>query len=237
MESLDCDAPLGHKIQHLVWTGIPENYLASQHQQVVPWCLLKHTPQLKSVFLCHARLHKRLYNAEIDTMTAADILRVQTLCPNLEVLYLDVAFDRHRDNPDQPMFPPDILKALSQFKKPVKLRIYLHSSWRGIHIHLSDRWDFRRYVNRMLDERKRRQLPCEAPFEVDFKFIRVWENMASHYDVPDYRFWIDEEGEVRVKKRYRLQWKPWEEQKKGWRKMYFTLRGPVFRALMGIDAL
>ncbi|KAF2822755.1 hypothetical protein CC86DRAFT_372568 [Ophiobolus disseminans] len=63
----------------------------------------------------------------------------------------------------------------------------------------------------MLRERKRKQLPCGAPFEVGFKLVREFKKIEEHWYTPNYRFWIDVAGEVVVEKRCSMRSIAWKE--------------------------
>jgi hypothetical protein len=181
--------PLGQGLEYLHWHADVIYSPPPNERRLVPWCLLEHAKQLKTLILYHVRFDGWVPGAEIDTMRAAEILRLQTLCPDLEELKLDVVCTR-----GLPILPTDMIQALSQFRKPTKLFLYLHDHSPRISRLWIDRWDFRALVNDVIQERKRKHLLCVAPFEISFKLIREWSKMESRYTLPDYRFWVNEQA-------------------------------------------
>ena len=185
-------------MEYVKWHSQARTFNWSGNNWIVPWRLLEHVKEVKILDLCHRRFEDWLPGAAIETLTTTDIVQIQTLCPDLEEFHLDVG---HAPRGGLQFVHIDVLEALSQFQQPIKLRIQIHDHTSPLDRFFMDRWDFRVLVNAILEHRKHKQLPSKAPFDVGFKLIREWDKIKTHWDIPDYRFWVDDAGEVCVEKR------------------------------------
>jgi hypothetical protein len=83
----------------------------------------------------------------------------------------------------------EVLTELARFEKPMVLMLYLHrASTKRARI-MNNRMDYLRVGIYMRKERQCLGLPFTAPFEVKFKVVKPWAEMAPHSDTPDY--WVE----------------------------------------------
>jgi hypothetical protein len=121
----------------------------------------------------------------MDTPTAQEVHDISKLCPDLAEIRLDMELIFSRSH--KPLWPSEVLTALAQFKRPIKLMIYLHAKNPGTANSLLNQAVYKKVFNRIVDERERLGLPCYPPFEVSFKIVRRWTQMQKHIDFPDVR--------------------------------------------------
>lgn len=222
----DAAAPFGNNLEYLRYQRLGNVF----QQYAVPWCLLQHAANIRSLSLQASCGHFWTPGPTLLTPTAEDIRAIESLCPDLTYLSLDVALSFTAAN--LPILPYEVFEALARFKKTLTVGISLHVEKPETADFVMTRSVYYRIFHRMLNERERLELSCHPPFEVCFKIVRQWDKMGANKEAFDYRLeW--EEGSSRIsfvrEKKWRL--KSMQEIKRIYSKKYLRLRGAMRRTL------
>jgi hypothetical protein len=225
----DCDAPFGQEIN--IITQVPQYYLSHLPvglSNVVPWFLLQHAQNITTLVTNQLRVDGGT-PGYICTITKDDIVQLRSLCPKLEELWVDVVY-----HPDSLAATNNQLANLARIEKLKKLNISLHVKHSRFWKTRLGRWDYYLMFNNIIEQRKYYHLQCEAPFAVEFKMVRDWDETKGHEHVPDYEFWISDSGKTMFKTRTPVFPKPsWGECKENVRRDYYKARDAVYRAIRG----
>jgi hypothetical protein len=186
IEAAGLSSPLGCQLGHLQFSGPrSKTYTRPQDRCLIPWYLLNVAPNLTTLHLHTYIRVPFLPELCMDTPTAQEVHDISKLCPDLAEIRLDMELIFSRSH--KPLWPSEVLTALAQFKRPIKLMIYLHAKNPGTANSLLNQAVYKKVFNRIVDERERLGLPCYPPFEVSFKIVRRWTQMQKHIDFPDVR--------------------------------------------------
>ncbi|KAH7349139.1 hypothetical protein BKA66DRAFT_476961 [Pyrenochaeta sp. MPI-SDFR-AT-0127] len=196
------EAPFG-KLRRLWYKDVDNEDSAVQDRRVVPWCMLKRLPDITDLDIHRSRFDYAVPGSSLDTPTAEEIRQIRKLCPDIERFRFDVALHGQTAG-----WPTDVLDEIAQFKKPIELQLYLHFQdkfWTRATIH---RVKCRKIFKLIVEKRRSLGLPCERPFQVGFKVVRLFEEIRECWNVPDYVFYLNDSGKHKLD-RY-MYWPPKE---------------------------
>lgn len=188
LDSMSVEAPFG-KLRRLWYKDVDNEDSAVQDRRVVPWCMLQRLPEITDLDIHRSRFDYGVPGASLDTPTAEDIRRIRKLCPELQRFRFDVAL--HGQTADWPF---DVLEEIAQFKEPIELQLYLHLQdkfWTRATIH---RVKCRAVFKFIVEKRKALGLPCEKPFQIGFKVVRLFEQIRECWNIPDYNIYLNKSG-------------------------------------------
>lgn len=118
--TLDVERPFG-SVRNFTYRGLLNHVEAPQGRRIVPWCILKHLPDLKFLDIARFRYDSVCPGPILDVSNTSDITGIRDLCPNLETFRLDVALTGPYAE-----WPYDVLTELAHFKKSLILSLFLH---------------------------------------------------------------------------------------------------------------
>lgn len=154
IEAAGLSSPLGCQLGHLQFSGPrSKTYTRPQDRCLIPWYLLNVAPNLTTLHLHRYIRVPFLPELCMDTPTAQEVHDISKLCPDLAEIRLDMELIFSRSH--KPLWPSEVLTALAQFKRPIKLMIYLHAKNPGTANFLLNQAVYKKVFNRIVDERER----------------------------------------------------------------------------------
>jgi hypothetical protein len=190
LKSSSLDAPFG-RVRTLTYKDQNHRRCSGQDNAVVPWCMLEKMPKLETLTLDRSHFIWNCPGPALAMATAQDICRIRTMFPRLENVSLDLAIHGVTGR-----WPYDILEELALFKEPIELDLFLHTVNSKIARTMVHRFTFRKIFHHIVALRKSKQLPCELPFKVGFKVVRLWNELRNQSDHVDWYIWLDEYGKT-----------------------------------------
>jgi hypothetical protein len=196
LQSPPTDAPFG-RLRKFSYKDQDSRYRFHRGSVVVPWCMLERMPKLEHLAFDRCRFIWECPGPSLDMATAQDICRIRTMFPCLKSLSLDLAIRGVIAR-----WPYDLLEELALFKEPIEMNLFLHAIDKKKTRAMLHRFKFSKIFRHIVKLRKAQQLPCQPPFQVGFKVIRLWKQYRNQSDHVDWHLWLDEDGD-RNWKRYR----------------------------------
>lgn len=183
------DAPLGD-IKNLSFKGQPVTN-GQTHSHTIPWCLLERLPRLTILDIHRAHFIPNHPSAILDTPMAQDVREIQRLCPEIPALSMDLVLKNRSAD-----WPYDILIEIARFERLENLVVYLHikdSKIARASVNLFTCFGAFRKIHH---ERRRMKFSPQQPFKVGCKIVAPWKKMESNWNIPDYRFTSQWQGDV-----------------------------------------
>ncbi|KAH7091214.1 hypothetical protein FB567DRAFT_625788 [Paraphoma chrysanthemicola] len=179
LESFPDASPFG-PITTLVFGGCSTIHDLATEIQVVPWCILRHTPDLGYLDISRKRFDNVTPGPALHTATAQDIRDIRGLCPDLATILIDIGLQGPYAD-----WPLDVLLELICFEKMSWLFLYLHRMDTNRAKIMTNLLDKARVARHMSRERQRLGLPWCGQFTVSFKTVSPWEVMQERANFPD----------------------------------------------------
>jgi hypothetical protein len=117
LSEVNCDAPFGEEIESIRLQGLTcPSYLPMGLSNTIPWSLLKHAQSVTALVACRPSFNDSLPGSSLvtttTTTTTQDIVRLRSLCPRLEELWVDLVY-----GPNSPADFNDVIINIAQIEK------------------------------------------------------------------------------------------------------------------------
>jgi hypothetical protein len=122
LSEVNCDAPFGEEIESIRLQGFTRpSYLPMGLSNTIPWSLLKHARSITALVACRPRFNGSLPGSSLVTTTTQDILQLQSLCPRLEELWVDIVH-----GPNLPADFNDVIINIAQIENLGESVLYIN---------------------------------------------------------------------------------------------------------------
>ncbi|OAL51965.1 hypothetical protein IQ07DRAFT_479634, partial [Pyrenochaeta sp. DS3sAY3a] len=190
IDSTSLKSPFG-TLDRLCYKDTDNWNSAVQDRRVIPWCILESNPQMKELDIHRSRFDYFLPGPDLDTASGEDIRKIRKLCPNLQKFNLDISLEgRHAT------WPMDVVEELAHFPEAIEINIYMHLLNDRTALATIHRFTCRKIFRFIVQKRQSLGLPCQPPFIVGFKLVKLFENIHDHWNVNDYDFWLQKNNRL-----------------------------------------